>query len=62
MWSDDQIWLPGVLQQHIDQYFGKADQAENSPLIADFLFDNEKLLEHKIYPDKPCSLPLYTAL
>jgi 8-oxo-dGTP diphosphatase len=62
MWSDDQTWLPGVLQQHIDQYFGKADQAENAPLIGDFLFDNEKLLEHKIYPDKPCSLPLYTPL
>ena len=36
MWPDDRVWLPGLLT-------GGGEQ----PLVYDFLFDNEILLEHK---------------
>jgi len=36
MWPDDSIWLPRLLQEKPDV-----------PLVANFLFDNERLLEHR---------------
>jgi len=36
MWPDDAVWLPRVL-----------DEGRDLPLVADFLFDNERLLEHR---------------
>lgn len=36
MWPDDAIWLPRLLAQHPDP-----------PLVGNFLFDNQQLLEHQ---------------
>ena len=70
MWPDDQLWLPTVLQQHVSQFFSQTisqvkDQKFGTtlpPLVGDFLFENERLLEHSIYFDKSFSLSLDTAL
>tara|TARA_B100000767_G_scaffold6850_1_gene6747 strand:- start:201 stop:830 length:630 start_codon:yes stop_codon:yes gene_type:complete len=70
MWPDDQLWLPTVLQQHVSQFFSQTiSQVKDQkfgmnlpPLVGDFLFENERLLEHSIYFDKSFSLSLDTAL
>ena len=70
MWPDDQLWLPTVLQQHVSQFFSQTiSQVKDQkfgmnlpPLVGDFLFENEHLLEHSIYFDKSFSLSLDTAL
>ncbi len=70
MWPDDQLWLPTVLQQHVSQFFSQTiSQVKDQkfgmnlpPLVGDFLFENELLLEHSIYFDKSFSLSLDTAL
>ena len=66
MWPDDQLWLPTILQQHVNQLSRQRDgQISNDtyhPLVGDFLFENERLLEHRIYTDKNFSLSLDKAL
>ena len=70
MWPDDQLWLPTVLQQHVSQFFSQTisqvkDQkfGTNPPrLVGDFLFENERLLEHSIYFNKSFSVSLDTSL
>ncbi len=66
MWPDDQIWLPTILQQHASQSIGKSlDQKsgdKHQPLVGDFLFENEQLLEHRVYKDKTFSVSLDTVL
>ena len=74
MWPDDQLWLPTILQQHVRQFFGQSlskplrqlgEQASGEklpPLVGDFLFENERLLEHRIYTDKSFSVALDTVL
>ena len=74
MWPDDQLWLPTILQQHVRQSFGQSlskslrqldEQAsgeKSPPLVGDFLFENERLLEHRIYTDKSFSVALDTVL
>ena len=74
MWSDDQLWLPTILQQHVRQSFGQSlskslrqldEQASGEklpPLVGDFLFENERLLEQRIYTDKSFSVALDTVL
>ena len=74
MWPDDQLWLPTILQQHVRQSFGQSlskplrqldEQAsgeKSPPLVGDFLFENERLLEHRIYPDKIFSVALDLSL
>ena len=58
MWPDDQIWLPKVLQQHIEELLGKGANGKSKPLVGDFLFEKERLLEHRIYSDTPLSVSL----
>ena len=78
MWPDDQLWLPTILQQHVRQPFGQwpsqslrepssqsndpASGETPQPLVGDFLFENERLLEHRIYTDKSFSVSLDTVL
>ena len=70
MWPDDQLWLPTVLQQHVSQFFSQTisqvkDQkfgTNPTRLVGDFLFENERLLEHSIYFNKSFSVSLDTSL
>lgn len=66
MWPDDQLWLPSILQQHvghpISQLDGQSSGEKFQSLVGDFLFENERLLEHRIYTDKSFSLSLDTVL
>ena len=66
MWPDDQLWLPTILQQHVSQSQsepfsppdGQTSGETHQPLVGDFLFENERLLEHRIYSDKSFSVSL----
>ena len=66
MWPDDQLWLPTILQQYVSQWqsepFSRLDGQTSGeihqPLVGDFLFENERLLEHRIYSDKSFSVSL----
>lgn len=41
MWEDDGLWLPQVL--------------EGLPMRGDFLFDGERMLGHRVWPERPVS-------
>ena len=40
----------------------QASGEKSPPLVGDFLFENERLLEHRIYTDKSFSVALDTVL
>jgi len=58
------------LQQHVNQFFSQTisqvkDQkfgTNPTRLVGDFLFENERLLEHSIYFNKSFSVSLDTSL